>query len=456
MTNQQIQLQIKKIFQKDYASNKEIENIIKSNLRFIIKSDNEITFNVPRTYYFNIMSNSGFFKKLEQTIITQLNPRAKCEFLCELPKKIEIEKVKSKFVASKFGPLHNANSNLNQKYTFDNFIKAKYNKRCYEACLNAIADLGVVCNPLFIYGHSGLGKTHMLNAFGNKVVQTHPDKKVKLYNAEDFCHDYVDYLFHGTARVEKFKKELNEHDVLLIDDIQFNANKEKTNEVFFNLFENFYKNNKQIVITSDVHPKKLNGFHRRLISRFDSGLTLDLKELDKESIKKIIDIKIKNTFKDKTFEPKAVDYIVDHFNESVRELETAIKRIQYFDNYLLEDNKKINLALIQEIFADIIFNYNPETISIDNIVNIVCAYFHVDHKEIKSNSKKPNVVQIKRIVIYLAKEYLNFTNVKIAKYLNMKSHSSIIKGFNAIKSKMNDSGELQSAITNIKKIIKNQ
>lgn len=344
-------------------------------------------------------------------------------------------------------------SNLNNKQSFDNFIKARYNESCWNAAMSIIKDPGGIYNPLFIYGKSGVGKTHLLNAIGNKLLDNYNYLKILIYGAEDFCEAFVNTIFTGFQSAHEFKRKLYRYDVLLIDDIQMNAERDKTNEVFFQIFENFRSNDKQIVITSDTHPKKLKGFHDRLTTRFEGGLVTDFRKLDDESSKLILKSKIKTLFNNITFNETALNYIVKNFSDNVRSIEGALNRIRSeIDD--TSEIKQIDKRLLENIFVSLITNYNVDKITLERIIEEVSKFYNINTKEIKSSSKKPNTVEARRTVIYFAKEFLALNNSELADYLNLKAHSSIITGLKKFHNQFKNNKKIQENIEIIQGKIK--
>ena len=336
-------------------------------------------------------------------------------------------------------------SNLNNKQSFDNFVKARYNESCWNAAMSIIKDPGGTYNPLFIYGNSGAGKTHLLNAIGNKLLDNYGYLKILIYSAEDFCEAFVNTIFAGPQSAHEFKRKLYRYDVLLIDDIQMNAERDKTNEVFFQIFENFRSNNKQIVITSDTHPRKLKGFHERLTTRFEGGLVTDFRKLDDESSKLILKSKIKILFNNISFNETALNYIVKNFSDNVRSLEGALNRICSEINDLSEI-KQIDKKLLENIFVSLITNYSVDRITLERIIEEVSKFYNINSKEIKSSSKKPKTVEARRTVIYFAKEFLTLNSSELADYLNLKAHSSIIDGLKKFHTQLKNNKKIQKNI----------
>ncbi len=333
-------------------------------------------------------------------------------------------------------PLSNS---LNQKFNFQNFIVSDKNKMLYKAALAVSIVESSEWNPLFIYGKSGLGKTHLLHAIGNSRKKNFPNHSIKYIEAKDFGQIVMNSLDskNVNSEIEKLNKEFFGYDMLLIDDIQFIKSRKKTKEIFFNIFNYFIQNNKNIIVTSDLSPEELIDFEERFITRFKSGLSLKILPPDYTTTKEILKAKIENSteFNLTDFEDEALDWISLNFSDNVRFLEGALNRILlYFINNLNESNKKsINLSFVKEIFSDI--KTNKLGLSQDKIINTVAKKYNISKNEILGKSRKKEIILPRNISIYLIREFMDVSLMEIGKKFS-KDHSTILNSLNKIKKEM--------------------
>ncbi len=250
-------------------------------------------------------------------------------FNCILPEEKNVIKVLAGETLVTQPNAHYEDTALNPVYTLDNFVVGDFNRAAYTAACAVVEKIGKVYNPLFIYGGTGLGKTHLMMALGNKIVARFPEKKVRYIESDIFARQVFNSLSKGGNFIEALKDEYNSYDLFLIDDIQYLINKEKTNEIFFSIFNHLVKNNKQIVITSDKSPELLDGFEERMISRFNSGLTLRITKPDNESLKQIVLQKIGQENIDFVFDDEAINELIKYYNQDLRMLLGMINRINF-------------------------------------------------------------------------------------------------------------------------------
>ena len=245
-----------------------------------------------------------------------------------------------------------SDTSLVASYTLENFIVGDFNRDAYTAACAIVEKIGKVYNPLFIYGGTGLGKTHLMMALGNKIVSRYRDKKVKYIESDIFARQVFNSLSKGGNYIEALKDEYNSYDLFLIDDIQYLVNKEKTNEIFFSIFNSLVKNNKQIVITSDKSPDTLNGFEERMISRFNSGLTLKIVKPDNDSLKRIIIQKLGQENVDFIFDDEAINELIKYYNQDLRMLLGMVNRINFHAIQSLNPNDIITANFVKQYVAN--------------------------------------------------------------------------------------------------------
>lgn len=336
-------------------------------------------------------------------------------------------------------------SNLNPKYRFDNFIQGKGSAWAFAAALAVAGSPGTVYNPLFIWGGPGLGKTHLLNAIGNQVLEDNPRAKVKYITTEDFVNEFVNHI--KLSSMDDLKNQFRNLDVLLIDDIQSLAKKTGTQEEFFNTFNVLHANNKQIVLTSDRAPDQLNDLEERLVTRFGWGLTQDITPPDYETRVAILLEKIQDYHFD--FPSETIEYLAGQFDSNVRELEGALKNIS------LVANAKGVTTITVDLIAEALRAIKPEqikktVIAIDNIQEEVSKFYGITIKDIKGTKRQQNIVLARQIAMYLTRVLTDYSLPKIGKEFGGRDHSTVLHSYNKIKTMLEQDNNLQIEINTIK------
>ena len=344
-------------------------------------------------------------------------------------------------------------SNLNPKYTFDNFVVSdNSNREVYTASMVIAKNPGVAYNPLFIYGKSGLGKTHLLHAIGNDIRLNKPNLKVLYLTADDFFEEYVKAI--KESNIENLKDKYRDIDVLLIDDIQFLTKKEKTKEVFFHIFNLFVNNNKQIVITSDRHPSELKSLEDRLVSRFSSGLSIEVKTIDYETALRILHKKIESqNINDKNISEEVLEYIAKHNSGDVRQLEGALNKL-LFHIIVSNPSGTITLKDLHETF-NIEKQENFETLDADKIKNIVAEYYNISVSQLVSKLRTSSIVVARHIAMYLCRELLNMPLIKIGEEFGGKDHTTVINACEKVNKMLKTDNNYKTAVEELKKMLKN-
>ncbi|MEK7134917.1 MAG: chromosomal replication initiator protein DnaA, partial [Patescibacteria group bacterium] len=298
----------------------------------------------------------------------------------------------------------NALTNLNPRYTFDNFVVGSSNELAQAAALAVTKNLGKKYNPLFIYGGVGLGKTHLIQALGNQVKKEDQIKKVKYVTSERFTSEVIAALRSGSLRpndIDDFKKRWREIDLLIIDDIQFLSGKEKTQEEFFHTFNALYDAGKQIVLSSDRPPKSIQTLEERLRSRFEGGMIADIAYPDLET--RIAILKSKAGEKGVVLSDEIFEYIAQNIKKNVRELEGALNRL-IAANYQL-NQKGLNLNDAKKILNSIL-NTPKKSTTLKNIIKAVAEFYDVSEKDLLERSRKKEIVKPRQVIMYLLREEL--------------------------------------------------
>lgn len=339
-------------------------------------------------------------------------------------------------------------SNLNLKYRFDNFVVGE-NSRFAHAAAYAVAQTPAKkFNPLFIYGASGLGKTHLMQAIGHHIIFHKPKLKVRYIKTEEYVNELIKNLQHGgerNARMEKFRQKYRNIDVLLIDDIQFLESKTYTMEEIFHTFDSLHNNNKQIVITSDRLPKDIPTLPDRLRTRFEMGLVVDVTPPDFETRVAILknlaeQISMKIDF-------DVFEYIANNFVSNVRELEGAFNKVSAF-----ADIEKVDVTLA---YAKRVLNCeaSKKEITIDKVAQVVAEFYNVTLVDFKSSSRNQKVSSARHIAVYLAREITEKSFESIAEYFN-KKHTTMLYSYEKIRDEIKINKDLDSAISELRRKLK--
>jgi len=335
---------------------------------------------------------------------------------------------------------------LNQSFTFDSFVVGKSNEMAYNSSRAVAEKPGTQYNPLFIYGGTGLGKTHLLQAIGNDAVSK--DKNVIYVTIEQFMNDFLFSM--KNKNLEHFKSKYRKCDLLLIDDVQFLTGKETTQEEFFHTFNELKNANKQIVLTSDRLPSQIAGLEDRIKSRFEHGLKahINLPELET----KILIIEKKSELNGIQLTKDIVQYIATNLGNSVREIEGVLIQINANANLLGVD---INIELVQRVLKDQI-KETKENIKLIDIISIVSNELNIKPSDLKSTKRTKNVVDGRRTVIYLARELTHNSMPDIAKFLGMKDHSSVSKNISKANELIEKDENFRLKLENLKNKIINK
>lgn len=343
-------------------------------------------------------------------------------------------------------PIH---SDIKPQYTFQTFVQGDNNQWAKSAALAVSDNLGSLYNPLFIYGGPGLGKTHLLNAIGNRVLLDNPNARIKYVSAETFINEFVEHLRLNT--MEKFKKIYRNLDLLLIDDIQSLHNKKTTQEEFFHTFNALHDKNKQIVLTSDRNPDNLDNIEERMVTRFNWGLTSEITPPDFET--RIAILRNKCEAYPYVFTNDALSYLAGQFDSNVRELEGALKDIN-----LLATVRQVSEITV-DIAAEAIRSRkqaNPATlvIPIEQIQTEVGQFYGVSLKEIKGSKRVKHIAHARQVAMYLAREMTDNSLPKIGREFGNRDHTTVMHAHNKIKNLLLDDSNLEIELTTIKNKIR--
>jgi chromosomal replication initiator protein len=337
----------------------------------------------------------------------------------------------------------NKSDNLNPKYSFENFVIGPYNALAHAAAKTVSEKPGISYNPLFIYGKTGHGKTHLIQAVGNQVKKT--GKKVFYVTSERFAVDYFNSLQSGTAN--NFKDKYRQYDVLIMDDVQFLASKEKTQEELFHLFNALHDTNKQIVFSSDIHPALLSGLEERLQSRFAQGMIVDIPAPDLESRAAIL--KAKAAQNSINLADDVVNHLAHTIEGNIRELEGALNTIMCQSQLL---GRTLNLDEVKSIIKN---SSRPrKTLAVSDVVDKVARYFDIDQASIYEKTRRKEIVRPRQIIMYILREDFQVSYPAIGKKLGGRDHTTVIHSCEKIKTELKSNSELEEEIGQIRMLLK--
>ena len=342
----------------------------------------------------------------------------------------------------------NALTNLNPRYAFDNFIVGPSNELAQAAALAVTKNLGKKYNPLFIYGGVGLGKTHLIQAIGNQVKKDDPGKKIKYVTSERFTSEVIAALRSGSLRpndIDDFKKRWREIDLLIIDDIQFLAGKEKTQEEFFYTFNALYDAGKQIVLSSDILPKSIQTLEERLRSRLEGGMTADISYPDLET--RIAILKSKAGEKNIVLSDAVFEYVAQNIKKNIRELEGALNRLIAANHQL--NQKELNLNDAKKILNSIL-NTPKKSTTLKNIIKAVAEFYDISEKDLLERSRKKEIVKPRQVIMYLLREELKSSFPFIGLKIGGRDHTTAIHACEKIKKELESDSNLNDEINLIK------
>lgn len=359
-----------------------------------------------------------------------------------------LTKEDSKISNNKDEYVSNELENGNYEYTFDTFIVGSSNNFAYAAC-KAIINNNSGYNPLFIYGSSGLGKTHLLSAISHELKKQQPDKYILYISSETFTNELIAAITNQT--INKFHNKYRKADVLLIDDIQFIAGKERTQEEFFHTFNELYQVGKQIVLTSDRPPKDIKTLEDRLKSRFEWGLLTDISPPDFET--RIAIINRKAALLNFEISSDVSEFIANKLKTNIRQLEGVVKKIKA--NKLLLGTQT-NISSAQTAIKEILSDHEPTTVTIEKIIEEVAKTYSVSSEDIRSAKRSANVSIARQVSIYIIREVTDMSMANIGEEFSGRDHSTIVYTLNQIKKQMETDSKLQGIVDDIIKNIKNK
>ena len=413
-----------------------------SDVEVLELNEEEIKLQVPNQYHYEWLEQK--YRHLINDVLIEVgkNPRVVNYSVIVSNKKInEIPKLNDNDVLP--APSYKRNSQLNERYNFNNFVEGKGNQFAKAAALSVSEMPGQSpFNPLLIYSSPGLGKTHLLQAIGNIVQDQNPHYKLIYITAERFMYDFINSIQKNKS--SEFSKRYRNVDMLLVDDAQFFKKKEQTQEQFFHLFNSLYQNGKQIILTSDKHPNKMEGFTERLISRFQSGLVIDIQPPDLETRIAILMNKAEHDGLEIPYE--VLEFMASSIKGDVRTLEGALVNLLAISSLKRED---IDLSLAKIVLEKHVGSKKINQISIQNIIKTVCNIMRVKEKEVLGKGRSMEIALARQVCMFIAKEKTNLSLANIGKQIGNRDHSTVIHAYKNIIQKKDVDVELKQIINNI-------
>ncbi|OGZ84332.1 MAG: hypothetical protein A2599_02155 [Candidatus Staskawiczbacteria bacterium RIFOXYD1_FULL_39_28] len=420
------------------------------NTEIISKKEEKIIISVPNAFSKEWLSNK--YNKLILKILHDTDESIKdLDFIIEpqlkglLIKSNNIENEKTEDAQLKFDEFKiNKETNLNPRYTFDNFVVGSFNELAHAAALAVADNPGLTYNPLFIYGGTGLGKTHLMQAVGNKISDRLKKEKVKYISSEKFVSAIVSAI--RTNSMESFKASLAPIDVLILDDIQFIAGKNKSQEEFFHVFNSLYEKNKQIILSSDRPPNAIPELEERLRSRFEGGMIADVSLPDYET--RLVILKTKTKEKGVDLPEEILEYIATNVKKNIRELEGALNKLLVSSKL----NQTIDLETTKKLLKGFIFS--PfDVANYKKIIETVAKFYNLDEKSLFDATRKKEIVRPRQIAMFLLRKELKYSFPAIARKFGGKDHTTAIYAYKKILQENEENNRLTEELNLIKQRI---
>ena len=333
-------------------------------------------------------------------------------------------------------------SNLNPRYTFENFIIGENNELARAASFAVSQSPGTLYNPLFIYGVVGVGKTHLLQSIGNEARRNHPDMVVRYTTSEQFTNELINHIKNQT--MEDFKRSYREIDILLIDDVQFLSGREKTQQEFFHVFNNLHQLNKQVVITSDRTPRAIPTIEDRLKSRFEGGMIADVSRPDLETRMAILRLKLLE--KGTTLEEDCIRFIAENITNNARELEGALNRVLVSAEF---QKVRPTPAYVAKVLGQII-TAHKQTVTLESITKIVAEFYNVPEEELYKKGRKKEIALARQTAMYLARTELDVSLSGVGKHFGGRDHTTVLHAVDRIQKDMEKDGHFKEDMVSLR------
>ena len=414
----------------------------------IVKEDTGIIYiGVPNEFVRDWLINK-YHKLITKTIADAYENMRAVEYMITKTENTRQETITTETIEKEL-PLKdlyiNPEDNLNPRYHFNSFIVGTFNELAYAAAQAIIENPGTKYNPFFIYGGTGLGKTHLIQAVGNAIKDKFPNKKVHYMTLEKFATDFINSLQNNKAN--SFKEKYRKYDLLIIDDIQFIGKMEKIQEELFHTFNTFHENNKQIIFSSDKHPNYIPELADRLKSRFAAGMIVDISEPEYESRLAILKVKLRELNVD--LGEDLVEYVAGSVQGNIRELEGSLNLI--ICQYRLK-NKPLSLLEVKSLLKN---NMKPKkNMAIKDVVKIVSEYYKLEESSVYEKTRKKEIVKARQVVMYLLREDFNVSYPLIGQKLGGKDHTTVIHSCLKIKTDLKNDPQLLQELEQIRIMFK--
>jgi len=420
-----------------------------ANTKIILKKDGEVIVSVPNSFSKEWLENK--YNKLILKILRELNSEIK-EVKYKI-KPLSLKALKNIDISHeteidqlKFKEFNtDKDSDLNPRYVFDNFIVGSFNELAQAAGWAVSKNPGTIYNPFFVYGGVGLGKTHLLQAIGNEIHKNFEQKKVRYLPSERLTSQIVNAI--RNKNIDNLKTNLSQIDILIIDDVQFLAGKEKTQEEFFHLFNSLYEKNKQIILSSDRSPKAIPALEQRLRSRFEGGMIADIGLPDFET--RIAILKNKSQERKIELKKEILEYIASNIKKNIREMEGALNRIMAYQRL---NHSLPNLEVTKNLLKNFILSPSKVT-NYKRIIQAVAEFYDLKEKEILSSTRKKEIVKPRQIAMYLLRNELKTSFPFIGKKFGGKDHTTAIYACEKIKKELKEDSKLSNELELIKERI---
>lgn len=414
---------------------------------FILKHDEgTIYLGVPNSF-----TRDWLYKKYHAVILRTL--RAMNETVRSLEyvitkdaekKKVE-EKRKIQMAPTISMPLQdfyvNKDDNLNPRYIFDNFVVGPFNELAHAASKTVVKNPGFAYNPLFIYGNTGHGKTHLIQAIGNHIKEEHPNKKVFYLTSEKFGSEYFSAL--QSSKAQQFKEKYRKYDVIIMDDVQFFSGKDKFQEEFFHLFNTFHESNRQLIFSSDKHPNFIPGLEERVKSRFNQGMIIELPPPDHES--RVAILRAKSLASNVILEDGILQFLAENIESNVRELEGVINALVCQTQL---KNRPLSILEVKNLVKN--STKQKKNVSIKDVIKLVSDFYNIDEESVYDKTRKKEVVKPRQVIMYILREDLSVSFPSIGEKMGGRDHTTVIHSCEKVKEEIKTNTVLMEEISQIR------
>jgi len=411
-------------------------------IRFVSRSKSEINLEVPNKFFRDWLTEH-YLTQIEDVLSSLAKDRVRVVF--EINEKLESRSSIEKSVKKEEKERERTprNTNLIPKYTFDNFVIGASNQFAHAACVAVANQPGDHYNPLFIYGGVGLGKTHLVNAIGHHSVTQRPSLKVVYLSSESFMNELIASLRRD--KMDEFKRKFRNVDILILDDVQFIAGKERTQEEFFHTFNSLYESHKQIVITSDKFPKEIPGIEDRLRNRFEWGLIADIQPPDMET--RVAILQKKAEVEGVQLPHDVAIFLASNIDSNVRELEGSLTRLGAFSSLT---KATITVELTKELLRNTLKGAQRE-ITVENIQKTICDYFNIRMGDLKAKRRTQNIALPRQVAMYLCRKHTETSFPGIGDKFGGRDHSTVIHASKTIERKIKEDPQMQKTIEKLER-----